>query len=133
MTWGVDYTSRMRADLVGLDPDVGNAITDMVVAWMAEGPPREHERVVAELTFYEASVADRFLIGYMVDDKAPRFVLLGVRRNQASRRPGHPDQLRGRLIFQGFFSALGRTRTSDARFRKPTLYPLSYEGGPSSG
>jgi hypothetical protein len=25
--------------------------------------------------------------------------------------------------------APGRTRTSDARFRKPTLYPLSYEGG----
>ena len=26
-------------------------------------------------------------------------------------------------------SALGRTRTSDTRFRKPVLYPLSYEGG----
>jgi hypothetical protein len=26
-------------------------------------------------------------------------------------------------------SAPGRTRTCDARFRKPTLYPLSYEGG----
>ena len=25
--------------------------------------------------------------------------------------------------------ALGRIRTCDARFRKPTLYPLSYEGG----
>ena len=25
-------------------------------------------------------------------------------------------------------SALGRIRTCDARFRKPTLYPLSYEG-----
>jgi hypothetical protein len=25
-------------------------------------------------------------------------------------------------------SAPGRTRTYDARFRKPTLYPLSYEG-----
>ena len=24
--------------------------------------------------------------------------------------------------------ALGRIRTCDARFRKPTLYPLSYEG-----
>ena len=24
--------------------------------------------------------------------------------------------------------ALGRTRTSDTRFRKPVLYPLSYEG-----
>ena len=26
-------------------------------------------------------------------------------------------------------SALGWNRTSDLRFRKPTLYPLSYEGG----
>jgi hypothetical protein len=25
-------------------------------------------------------------------------------------------------------SAPGRTRTSDTRFRKPVLYPLSYEG-----
>ena len=28
-----------------------------------------------------------------------------------------------------FCSAPGRIRTCDARFRKPTLYPLSYEGG----
>ena len=26
-------------------------------------------------------------------------------------------------------SALGRNRTYDLRFRKPLLYPLSYEGG----
>ena len=26
-------------------------------------------------------------------------------------------------------SALGRNRTCDTRFRKPVLYPLSYEGG----
>ena len=25
--------------------------------------------------------------------------------------------------------ALGRIRTCDTRFRKPVLYPLSYEGG----
>ncbi len=28
-----------------------------------------------------------------------------------------------------FLGAPGRTRTCDARFRKPTLYPLSYGGG----
>jgi hypothetical protein len=28
----------------------------------------------------------------------------------------------------GFYSALGRIRTCDTRFRKPVLYPLSYEG-----
>jgi hypothetical protein len=27
--------------------------------------------------------------------------------------------------------ALGLTRTADTRFRKPLLYPLSYEGTPS--
>ena len=31
------------------------------------------------------------------------------------------------------FRALGRIRTCDARFRKPTLYPLSYEGGDNAG
>jgi hypothetical protein len=28
-----------------------------------------------------------------------------------------------------FVCALGRIRTCDTRFRKPMLYPLSYEGG----
>ena len=36
---------------------------------------------------------------------------------------GHPE----RTVFAG--SALGRNRTCDTRFRKPVLYPLSYEGG----
>jgi len=31
--------------------------------------------------------------------------------------------------FVGVSCAPGRTRTCDARFRKPTLYPLSYGGG----
>jgi hypothetical protein len=29
--------------------------------------------------------------------------------------------------------ALGRIRTCDTRFRKPVLYPLSYEGLPGNG
>ena len=32
------------------------------------------------------------------------------------------------LPFGCFASAHGRIRTCDARFRKPTLYPLSYAG-----
>jgi hypothetical protein len=46
----------MRADLVGLDSDISDAITDMVVAWMAEGPPRDNERALPGVTFYEAVV-----------------------------------------------------------------------------
>jgi hypothetical protein len=30
---------------------------------------------------------------------------------------------------KGFCGALSRIRTCDTRFRKPLLYPLSYEGG----
>ncbi len=33
------------------------------------------------------------------------------------------------LFCRHFNSALGRNRTCDLRFRKPLLYPLSYEGG----
>ena len=32
-------------------------------------------------------------------------------------------------IYQDLFSAPGRIRTCDARFRKPMLYPLSYGSG----
>ena len=34
-----------------------------------------------------------------------------------------------RVIYQDLYGALGRIRTCDTRFRKPMLYPLSYEGG----
>ncbi len=48
-------------------------------------------------------------------------------RNRTStfRRPGQPSNPLTRTLS----CALGRIRTCDARFRKPTLYPLSYEGG----
>ena len=30
------------------------------------------------------------------------------------------------VVCRGFYGARGENRTLDARFRKPTLYPLSY-------
>ena len=42
--------------------------------------------------------------------------------------PGRTHHGLGRLWLVGA-SALGRIRTCDTRFRKPMLYPLSYEGG----
>ena len=36
---------------------------------------------------------------------------------------------KGGSLASGIPGAPERTRTSDARFRKPTLYPLSYGGG----
>src|SRR5207302_10128562 len=39
-----------------------------------------------------------------------------------------PDAKAFQVIYQIIYGAPGRIRTSDARFRKPTLYPLSYGG-----
>lgn len=38
-------------------------------------------------------------------------------------------QLMRALVRFRLMRALGRNRTCDTRFRKPVLYPLSYEGG----
>ncbi len=39
------------------------------------------------------------------------------------------NQESAQAIYQVFYSAPGRNRTCDTRFRKPMLYPLSYRGG----
>jgi hypothetical protein len=80
VTWGVDFTSRARADLVGLQPEVADTITDTLVDWVQNGPPRENERELAGMVFYEASIVDRYLVGYMVKDDPPAFVILWLRR-----------------------------------------------------
>jgi hypothetical protein len=67
VTWGVDFTSRARADLVGLQPEVADTITDTLVDWVQNGRPRE-------------SIVDRYLVGYMVKDDSPAFVILWLRR-----------------------------------------------------
>ena len=85
MTWGIDYTSQVRADLVGLDADVSDAITELLVEWMTSGPPCENARVLAGIEFYEAVVADRYLLGYSVKEAPARLVLMWLRR-----KPGVP-------------------------------------------
>jgi hypothetical protein len=42
---------------------------------------------------------------------------------------GIPQGGENPLLSKGSRGAPGRIRTCDARFRKPTLYPLSYGGG----
>lgn len=79
MTWRIDYTSRVRADLIGLDPEVADTITDLLVAWTVEGPQKGGERVVGGMTIYEHVVEDRYLLGYMVDEQRQSLVLLWLR------------------------------------------------------
>ena len=83
MAWHVDFTSGVRADLVGLESDITEALTDLLITWLAEGPPQTSVRTIGGMDFYEATVADRYLLGYSVDDGRSRFVLLWLRH-----RPG---------------------------------------------
>ncbi len=90
MTWCIDFTTRARQDLVGLDAGLMEAVTDTLVGWLAEGPPRQSERVLAGVRFYEASVADRVILGYT------------VKRGPASIRTAvGPDQAWASMILSG--------------------------------
>ena len=79
MTWGIDLTSIARSELVGLEPDISDAVADVLMSWLAEGPPREGGRTVMDIQFYEASVADDYLLAYTVDDERRRVAVLWIR------------------------------------------------------
>lgn len=91
MTWGIDFTPQVRADLVGLDPEVADTLTDTLVRWADSGPPRENLRVLAGFRFYEAVIADRYLLGYTVRDDPPAFALLWLRRQSRQNPPPEPS------------------------------------------
>ena len=84
MTWYADFTPQVRADLVGLDESVGDALFDLLVEWSNEGPPLRGERTVGGFTFYEEVVAERFLLAYVVDQDRNRFLLLWLRNRPGS-------------------------------------------------
>ncbi len=79
MPWHVDFTSGVRVDLVGLESEASEALTNTLVTWLEEGPPRQNKRTMLDIDFYEAVVADRYLLAYVLDDERQRFVLLWLR------------------------------------------------------
>lgn len=83
MTWGIDFTSRVRADLVGLEEAVSEELADVLMAWAENGPPRDHPRQLAGAEVFEAPVGDRHLLGYQVREAPPGVLLLWLRA-----RPG---------------------------------------------
>ena len=80
MTWGIDFTSRVRADLVGLGEQASEELTDTLAAWVEDGPPRENRRQLRGTEFFEASIAQRYLLGYIVREDPPGVLLLWLRR-----------------------------------------------------
>jgi len=80
VTWGVDFTTNARADLVGLEPEISEAVTEALVSWTQGGPPRENRRQLGGIVFYEATVAGRYLVGYTVREEPQSFVVLWLRR-----------------------------------------------------
>jgi hypothetical protein len=85
VTWDIDVTTRFRADVVGLDAEADAVIMGVLLRWMDSGPPRENARTMLGIEFYEAPVADRYLVAYSIDDVRQRFVVLWLREQP---RPG---------------------------------------------
>jgi hypothetical protein len=83
VTWGIDFTSRVRTDLVGLEEQTSEALTDTLMAWVENGPPRENRRQLGGVEFFETTIAQRYLLGYVVREDPPGVLLLWLRR-----RPG---------------------------------------------
>lgn len=83
MTWGIDFTRRVHADLVGLEDPTNEVLTDTLMVWVENGPPRENRRQLGGTEFFEATIADRYLLGYIVRQDPPSVLLLWLRR-----RPG---------------------------------------------
>jgi mRNA-degrading endonuclease RelE of RelBE toxin-antitoxin system len=84
VTWNIDFTTRFRADVVGLDANTDQAIMDALVEWMSDEPPRENARSMIGIEFYEATIADRFVVAYSIDDVRQRFVVLWLRPKPGS-------------------------------------------------
>ncbi|MGH9077564.1 MAG: hypothetical protein ACRDY0_08965 [Acidimicrobiales bacterium] len=80
MTWDVDFTQQVLADRVGLEPQVNEAITDVLLVWLKAGPPRGNARDLAGMTVYEERVAIKYLLGYVINDERRRFALLWLRQ-----------------------------------------------------
>jgi hypothetical protein len=85
VTWGIDCTTRARSDLVGLDPADHEAIIDSLMACSDDGPPREHGRILNQITFYEEVVADRYLLAYTADEGRARLVVMWPREKPGLR------------------------------------------------
>ena len=85
MTWGIDLTSIARSELVGLAADVSDAVADLLMSWLAEGPPRAGGRTVMDIQFYEVPVDDDYLLAYTVDDERRRVAVLWIRARPGRR------------------------------------------------
>ncbi|MGH9028428.1 MAG: hypothetical protein ACRDV4_02285 [Acidimicrobiales bacterium] len=53
------------------------------MTWVEDGSPRENRRQLGGIEFFEAIIAQRYLLGYIVRDDPPGVLLIWLRR-----RPG---------------------------------------------
>jgi len=88
VTWDIDFTTRFRADVVGLEAGTDGLIMADLVGWMGTGPPRDNRRTMLGVEFYEAPVTDRYLVAYSIDDVRQRFVVLWLRQQPQSGSHG---------------------------------------------
>ncbi len=53
MTWGIDYTARMKSDLVGIKPEVNDALTELIANWKRDGPTCSGSRAFGSMKIFE--------------------------------------------------------------------------------
>jgi hypothetical protein len=87
VTWGTDFTTTARTDLVGLAADVTEKIVDALVEWGEAGPPRSRRRAIGGVEFYESEIAQNYLIAYIIDASRQRFVILWLREKPGLASP----------------------------------------------
>jgi hypothetical protein len=88
VTWDIDFTTRFRADVVGIEAETDELIMADLLEWMSTGPPRDNPPTMLGVEFYEAPVADRYLVAYSIDDVRRRFVILWLREQPRSGSHG---------------------------------------------
>ena len=94
MTWDLDFTTRFRADVVGLEPEIDELVMGVLLRWMDAGPPRGNARTMLGIEFYQAPVADRYLMAYSIDDVRQRLSSFGSARSRSPDPMGDsPDRL----------------------------------------
>jgi hypothetical protein len=79
VSWNFDLTSVAEADFVGLEPAVHKAAMGAIASWAMYGPPLEGDRNVGGMILYEAVVAERYSMAYVVSIERQHFAILWLR------------------------------------------------------
>lgn len=80
MSWEIRATRSVEPDLDKLSVDDQIAISNELLGWVEEGPPRQNRRDLAGAETYEDRLASGYLVNYFVDESVPYVAIVRVRK-----------------------------------------------------